>query len=127
MPRSADASMPPATPVPTARRREHRRALGGDERDQAGDEGEARHQDGAEAGAGAVDRGVDDSHAGLAPRLGELDDQDRVLRRERDQHDEADLGVDVERQAREHQRQRARRRRRRTTESSTGTGIVQLS
>ncbi len=32
----------------------------------------------------------------VEPRLGELDDQDRVLRRQPDQHDDADLRVDVE-------------------------------
>ena len=31
----------------------------------------------------------------LAQLLGELDDQDRVLRRQADQHDQADLAVDV--------------------------------
>jgi hypothetical protein len=31
--------------------------------------------------------------------LGEFDDQDAVLRRQRDQHDQTDLGIKVQRQA----------------------------
>ena len=49
-----------------------------------------------------------------APLLdGELDDQDAVLGRERDQHDQADLRVDVEGEARPAPRRRSRRARRR--------------
>ena len=66
-------------------------------------------------------------HAGLAAGLGELDDQDRVLRGERDQHDEADLGVDVEGEARRASSAASAPATPTATESSTGTGIVQLS
>ena len=58
--------------------------------------------------------------------LGELDDQDGVLGRERDQHDEPDLAVEVEAQP----ARRPRRSRPSTptlTESSTGIGMFQLS
>ena len=37
-------------------------------------------------------------HACLALLLGEFDDQNAVLRGERDQHDKADLGIKIERQ-----------------------------
>jgi len=38
----------------------------------------------------------------LAPRFhGELDDEDAILGRERDQHDESDLGIEIVGEARE--------------------------
>ncbi len=40
-------------------------------------------------------RGLQARLAGLLVLLGELDDQDRVLRRQADEHHEADLGQDV--------------------------------
>ena len=53
--------------------------------------------------AQADERGVADRlvHrlAGVAELVGELDDQDAVLRHQADQHDQADLAVDVERAA----------------------------
>ena len=49
----------------------------------------------------------------LAPPLGELDDQDRVLGGQADEHDEADLRIDVDLQAAQPQRrQRAEQRQR---------------
>jgi hypothetical protein len=93
MPPSADA---PMVLLPTAPG-----ALGDDQRIQAGDERERGHQDRPEAGlAPAIGRL---EHGGaLAPALdGELDDQHRVLAEQTDQHDQADLGVDVVRQAHE--------------------------
>ena len=59
------------------------------------DEGEGRHQDRPEAQAGRLERGLLERHAAIVLRLGELDDQDRVLGRQADQHDQADLHVDV--------------------------------
>ena len=62
----------------------------------------------------------------LALLLGKLDDQNAVLGRKADQHDHADLRIEIERQT-------GRAQSRRTTEmptatdSSTGTGMVQLS
>src|SRR3546814_9152030 len=41
------------------------------------------------------DLGVDHAVAGIFGLLGELDDEDGVLRRQADQHDEADLSQDV--------------------------------
>ena len=43
----------------------------------------------------ALLRGFADRHARRAQLVGELDDQDRVLARQADQHDVADLGEDV--------------------------------
>ena len=63
----------------------------------------------------------------LAPLLGEFHDQDAVLGRQPDQHDHADLRVEIERET---GRSRSRRRSPATptvTDSSTGTGMVQLS
>ena len=50
-------------------------------------------------GLRAHDRRLLDRLAVLALLLGEFDDQDAVLGRERDQHHDADLGIKVERQA----------------------------
>ncbi len=70
-------------------------AGGDDKRHQARDEGEARHHDGAEPLPGAFDGSLLDRQAVLAPLLGEFDDQDAVLRRQRDQHHQSDLGVKI--------------------------------
>ena len=56
-----------------------------------------------------LDRGVDDRSALLAQLLGELDDQDRVLGRQPDQHDQPDLAEDVVDQAAQPLRAAARR------------------
>ena len=52
----------------------------------------------------------------LAPPLGELDDQDRVLGGEADQHDEADLRIDVDLHAAQPQRQQRAEQRERHRE-----------
>ena len=69
-------------------RREH-------ERQHAEDERERRHQDGAEADARGMDRGVLDRLALLAQGLRELDHENRVLAREADEHHQADLAEHV--------------------------------
>src|SRR6266568_4329451 len=61
----------------------------------AEDEGEARHQNGPQAKAGGFNRSLSDAFAGIFKLFGELDDENRVLAGETDQHDEADLGEDV--------------------------------
>src|SRR3546814_3393817 len=59
------------------------------ERDDAEDEGEAGHQDRAQARARSMDGGFDGRHLLLFLALfREFDDQDRILRRERDENDE---------------------------------------
>ena len=77
-----------------------RGAVGEDQRHEAEHEGDRGHHHRAEPHARAERRGLRDRHALLALLLGEFDDQDAVLGGERDQHDEADLGIEVERQAR---------------------------
>ena len=70
-------------------------AGGEEERADAEDEGDGGHQDGAEAEFGGFDGGFGDGAALLEELLGELDDEDRVFDGEADEHDEADLDVDV--------------------------------
>ena len=71
------------------------RAARDHQRQHAEDEGEAGHQDRAKPGARRLDRRLDRPCAALFGLLGEFDDQDRILRRQRDQHDQADLGQDI--------------------------------
>ena len=61
----------------------------------AEDEGERGHQDRPEPRPRRLDRGFDDRLALGAQFARELDDQDRVLGRQRDQQHEADLGVEI--------------------------------
>ena len=65
------------------------------ERDHAEDECGGRHEDGPQPRLRGRDRGVDGRHSVLLALARELDDQDRVLRREADQHHHADLREDV--------------------------------
>jgi MoxR-like ATPase len=53
---------------------------------------------------------VADVRAGVAQLVGELDDQDAVLGREADQHDDADLAVEVQRLAHRPQADHSARR-----------------
>src|SRR5688572_18965049 len=69
-------------------------ATGEHQRHDAQDEGEGRHQDRPQPDAGRLDRRFDYGESLLAKLLGELDDQDRVLRRQADQHDEPDLAIE---------------------------------
>mmetsp|Transcript_21687 Transcript_21687/g.84531 ORF Transcript_21687/g.84531 Transcript_21687/m.84531 type:complete len:206 (-) Transcript_21687:1321-1938(-) len=66
-----------------------------DQRDDAGAEGDGGHQDGAQPQPAGLDNGVVDRLAVLLQLLGEFDDQDRVLARQADQHDERHLREDV--------------------------------
>src|SRR5450756_1224493 len=72
------------------------RALRDPQRHAPEDEREGRHEDGAKAELRALKRGLDEVFALLELRFREFDDQDRVLGREADEDDEADLPVDVE-------------------------------
>ena len=63
----------------------------GDERHHAHDECERGHQDRPQPQPARFDGRLDHAHALLDALARELDDQDRVLAREADQHDEADL------------------------------------
>ena len=73
-------------------------ALRDDQRIDAKDEGERGHHHGAKPHPRAEHRGFPNVHALFAPVLGEFDDQDAVLGGHRDQHDEPDLGIEVERE-----------------------------
>ena len=91
--RKVAKNIPPATAVPTECRAFLPGAGREDQRHDAEDERERRHQDRPQPDARRLDGGVDHRHAPCAQLLRELDDQDRVLRREADQHHEPDLAV----------------------------------
>ncbi len=74
-------------------------AFGDHQRQQAQDEGEAGHDHRPEAQPRALDRRVEELAAMSSLLDGELDDQDAVLGGQRHQHDQADLGIDVEGEA----------------------------
>ena len=89
-------------------------------------ESDRGHDHGPEPHAGAFDGRIDHRYAFGPALLGEFDDQDAVLGRQRDQHHEADLGVEIEHEAghedADEGAEHADRHR-----SSTGTGMSQLS
>ena len=112
MPRSEAAIMPPNTGVPTSRRASFEAPVaitsGTRPRMKANDviiTGRKRSR------APSVGRLVQ-RDALLALLLGELDDQDAVLGREADQHDHADLRIEIERQAGQDDRHEGARARR---------------
>jgi NAD(P)-dependent dehydrogenase (short-subunit alcohol dehydrogenase family) len=71
-------------------------ARGEHQRHHAEDEGERRHEDGAEARTSRFHRGLEDVLAlANAQFARELDDEDGVLARQRDKQDEANLRVEV--------------------------------
>jgi hypothetical protein len=70
-----------------------------DQRHHAEDERERRHEDRPEPQPRGGQRGVHEARATLVLLLGELHDQDGVLRREADDHHEADLREHVELEA----------------------------
>ena len=70
---------------------------GGEHQGQRADGGgHPGHHDGAQAHGGGLQRGLAQFHALIAQLVGELHDQDAVLRRQADQDDQADLGVYVQ-------------------------------
>ena len=93
------ASIPEITAVPRICRPAAPAPCGDPQRHAAEDERERRHQDRPQAEPRALQRRVHQALALLEAVLRELDDQDRVLGGEADQHDEADLAVDVEGEA----------------------------
>ena len=74
------------------------RTLRHDQRVYAKDECDGGYHHRAKPHPRAEHRGLPDVHAFLAPVLGKFDDQDAVLGGHCDQHDEPDLGIEVERQ-----------------------------
>src|SRR5437763_10961332 len=79
--------------------RQLRRARRDDERVEAEDERKRRHHDRAEAITRPIYRRLPQWCALFPLCLGELDNQDAVFCREADQHDHANLRVEIERQA----------------------------
>ena len=71
------------------------RAARDHERHHPEDERERRHQNRPQTDARGFDGGVDDAHPATAQLLGELHDENAVLRRQADEHDEANLAVHV--------------------------------
>jgi hypothetical protein len=84
------AIMPPNTGVPTAWR------VSAPARNSSKDEGEARHHHWTEPQPGSLNGGHADALSGAALLHRKRHDQDAVLRGKRDQHNEANLRVDVE-------------------------------
>src|SRR5262249_32278266 len=72
-----------------------------DERDDAENEGEAGHDDRPQPQLARFERGFSEIGSCLAPRLGELDDENGVLARQPHQHDETHLCEDVDVESRE--------------------------
>jgi hypothetical protein len=95
MPTRVAALMPNTTAVPKTRRAEAPAPVAMASGREPKDEGERGHQDRPQAQTGALDRRLDQRLAALVFELGEFDDQDGVLGREPNEHDQADLGVDV--------------------------------
>ena len=127
--RQVEAIMPLNTVMPIDLARAGAGAGRHHQRRDAEDEGEGGHQDRPEAGARRLDRRFDDRLAGGAHLARHLDDQDRVLGRQRDQQDQADLDVEVvvDAEAVEHRRPArsatsAPRAARRPARSSSRTG-----
>ena len=89
--RNVDATMPPATAVPTELRARRPGARRERKRHDAENERERRHENRPQPDARGLDRRIEDRHALLAQLLGELDDQNRVLGGQADEHDEPDL------------------------------------
>ena len=88
--------MPVTTTVPRMRRDARAGAGREPQRHAAEDERERCHQDRAQPQPRSFERGLDEILPCLEARFRELDDQNRVLRRQPDQHDDADLRIHVE-------------------------------
>src|SRR5580704_14210426 len=71
------------------------RAASGPKRDAAEDERKGGHKNGAQTQASAFQSGIDERLALLVFVLRKFHDENRVFRGEADEHDQADLGVDV--------------------------------
>ena len=99
MARKVAASMPPMTPVPMAFWPPEPAPLAMASGSDAEDEGQRGHQDRAQPLVRGADGRFDQVHAVLEIFLGELDDQNRVLGRETDGGEQADLEKDVVGQA----------------------------
>src|SRR5690606_36412319 len=81
------------------------RAARQDERYAGNDGADHGHEHRAQADVGGLEHGLAYAVAAVAQLIGELDDEDAVLGHDADQHDEADLAVDVEAGAGDQQRE----------------------
>ena len=88
-----------------------RRAARPDQRHQPENEGNGGHEHRPKSHLGAESCGIFKAQPLLALFLGELDDQDGVLRRQRNQNDEPDLRIEIEREVARSARRRSRRSR----------------
>ena len=89
------ASMPPTTPVPIERRAPAPAPVASISGSTPSTKASEVITIGRKRSRAALQRGLDRALALEEALLRELDDQDRVLRREADQHHQADLEVDV--------------------------------
>ena len=87
--------MPPTTTVPRICRDAAPDPVATHSGRQPTDECQGRHHDGTKTQAGSVQSGIADALSRLVICLGELDDEDGVLGRETDEHDQADGGKNV--------------------------------
>ena len=127
MPKTDAAIMPPNTGVPTARRLAAPAPCAMTSGNRPKMKAKLVIITGRKRSRAPSIAGVEDRLAAVALLDRELDDQDAVLGGERDQHDEADLGIDVEAAARRAQPRRCAPSTPTLTDSSTGTGMFQLS
>ena len=96
MPNTVTPSMPPNTAVPSVRRISAPAPSDKHQRHHAQNEGERCHHDRPQPQPAGGQRGVVPAHARLPPSAGKLDDQNRVLARQADQHHEADLRENID-------------------------------
>ena len=87
--------MPENTAMPMAWRISAPAPLRDHQREHARDEGDGGHQNRPQPQAAGFDGGLERRQAFVLFVLGELDDQDGVLARQADEHDQADLREDV--------------------------------
>ena len=93
--RQVDATMPENTVMPIEARALAPAPVASTSGDHAENEGKRGHQDRTEARAGRLHRRLRNRFARLAQFAREFDDEDRVLRRQRDQQHDADLRVEI--------------------------------
>ena len=127
MPMNDAVSMPPNTGVPTSRRAN----CDGPTAMTSGSSPRMKAKDviitGRKRSLRAFGRSLQQRDALGTALLGELHDQDAVLRRQPDQHHHADLRIEIERETRERRMAAKDPTTPIVTDSRTGTGMVQLS
>ena len=99
--------------TPSADRLDAPGPVGENQRHRAHDGAERRHDHRPQANPRRLDDRVLELHALVAHLVDELDDQHAVLRRDADEHDDADLAVDVQRHARDPEAEQTARHRER--------------